>query len=40
MRAGARALAILDWLMPNFDCLERCRRIRSTQQLAGSTGFS
>ena len=29
------ALAILDWMMPNLDGLELCRRIRSTQRLAG-----
>jgi diguanylate cyclase (GGDEF)-like protein len=29
------ALAVLDWMMPNIDGLELCRRIRSTQRLAG-----
>ena len=29
------ALAILDWMMPNLDGLELCRRIRSTSRLAG-----
>lgn len=29
------ALAILDWMMPNIDGLELCRRIRSTARLAG-----
>ena len=29
------ALAILDWMMPNLDGLELCRRIRSTPRLAG-----
>jgi len=29
------AVAILDWMMPNLDGLELCRRIRSTQRLAG-----
>ena len=28
------ALAILDWMMPNLDGLELCRRIRGTQRLA------
>ena len=28
-------LAILDWMMPNLDGLELCRRIRSTPRLAG-----
>jgi diguanylate cyclase (GGDEF)-like protein len=30
------ALAILDWMMPNLDGLELCRRIRSTPRLAGT----
>ena len=29
------SLAILDWMMPNLDGLELCRRIRSTPRLAG-----
>src|SRR5215471_7540674 len=29
------ALAILDWMMPTLDGVELCRRIRSTQRLAG-----
>ncbi len=29
-------LAILDWMMPNLDGLELCRRIRSTPRLAGT----
>jgi len=34
-QADAPPLAILDWMMPNLDGLELCRRIRSTQRLAG-----
>jgi diguanylate cyclase (GGDEF)-like protein len=30
------AVALLDWMMPNLDGLELCRRIRSTQRLAGT----
>src|SRR5712691_9266039 len=30
------AIAILDWMMPNLDGLELCRRIRSTPRLAGT----
>jgi two-component system cell cycle response regulator len=29
-------IAILDWMMPNLDGLELCRRIRSTPRLAGT----
>ena len=30
------SLAILDWMMPNLDGLELCRRIRNTPRLAGT----
>jgi diguanylate cyclase (GGDEF)-like protein len=30
------SIAILDWMMPNLDGLELCRRIRSTPRLAGT----
>jgi two-component system, cell cycle response regulator len=29
-------IALLDWMMPNLDGLELCRRIRSTPRLAGT----
>jgi diguanylate cyclase (GGDEF)-like protein len=30
------SLAILDWMMPNIDGIELCRRVRSTPRLAGT----
>jgi diguanylate cyclase (GGDEF)-like protein len=30
------ALAVLDWMMPGFDGIELCRRVRSTPRLSGT----